>query len=73
MFETLDTLNDASWPSQKPVDDGPEKLNPWPITKNQVETMEAQQNRRFYGKIGSFVFWPRYIAEKRDFFGMGSP
>jgi hypothetical protein len=32
----------------------------WPITKKKTETMEAPQNRRFYGKIKC----PTYTSEK---------
>jgi len=28
-----------------------------------VETMEAPQNRRFYGKMEYFFLWPTYIGE----------
>jgi hypothetical protein len=43
----------------------------WPITtkknqkkKKKVETMEAYQNRRFYGKMKCLPLWPTYIGEK---------
>jgi hypothetical protein len=35
-----------------------------PITKIKVETMEAAQNRRFYGKMECLPLWPTYIVEK---------
>jgi len=35
-----------------------------PITKIKVETMEAAQNRRFYGKMECLPLWPTYIGEK---------
>jgi len=30
----------------------------WPIAKKKVETMEASQNRRFYGKMKCRPFGP---------------
>jgi len=38
----------------------------WPITKKtkKVETMEAPQNKFFYGKIKCLLLWPSYIDEK---------
>jgi hypothetical protein len=38
----------------------------WLITKKKkVETMEAPQNKRFYGKMMECLFlWPTYIDEK---------
>jgi hypothetical protein len=35
----------------------------WSIVKK-VETMEAPQNRRFYGKMECLPLWPAYIGEK---------
>jgi hypothetical protein len=35
-----------------------------PSQKKKVETMEAFQNRRFYGMVKCFPLWPSYIAEK---------
>jgi len=35
----------------------------WPITKK-LETMEAAQNRRFYGMRECLTLWPTYIGEK---------
>jgi hypothetical protein len=35
----------------------------WPIAK-EVETMEAPQNIKFYGKMECFSLWPTYIGEK---------
>jgi len=35
----------------------------WPIAKK-IETMEARQNRRFYGKMVFLPLWPTYIGEK---------
>jgi len=35
----------------------------WPIAKKN-ETMEAPQNRRFYGKMEYLHLWPTYIGEK---------
>jgi len=32
--------------------------------KKKVETIEARQNRRFDGKMGSLALWPTYIGEK---------
>jgi len=32
--------------------------------KKKFESMEAPQNRRFDGKIGSLALWPSYIGEK---------
>jgi hypothetical protein len=34
----------------------------WPIVKKNVETMEAPQNRRFYGKMECLFLWPAYIG-----------
>jgi len=34
------------------------------MLKNNVETMEAPQNRRFYGKMECLPLWPTYIGEK---------
>jgi hypothetical protein len=36
----------------------------WPIAKKKVETMEAPQNKRFYGKMKCFSLWPTYVGEK---------
>jgi hypothetical protein len=42
----------------------------WPITKKKkkkqkkVETMEAPQNRKFYGKMECLPLWPTYLGEK---------
>jgi hypothetical protein len=36
----------------------------WPLTKKKVETMEAPQNRSFYGKMECLSLWPTYIGEK---------
>jgi hypothetical protein len=36
----------------------------WSITKKKVETMEASQNRRSYGKMESLPLWPTCIGEK---------
>jgi hypothetical protein len=30
-----------------------------------VETIEAPQNRRFYGKMECLTVWPTYIGDKR--------
>jgi hypothetical protein len=35
----------------------------WPITKK-IESMEAPQTRRFYGKMECHPLWPTYIGEK---------
>jgi hypothetical protein len=40
----------------------------WPIAKK-LETMEAPQNRSFYGKMECFPLWPMYIGEKGRTFG----
>jgi len=40
----------------------------WPIAKK-IETMEALQNRRFYGKMECIVLWPSYVVEKGEAFG----
>jgi hypothetical protein len=40
----------------------------WPITKK-LETMEAPQNRRFYGMRECLPLWPTYIGEKGEDFG----
>jgi len=37
--------------------------------KKKVETMEAPQNRRFYGKMERLPLWPTYIGEKGRTFG----
>jgi hypothetical protein len=49
MFVTLDTRKVESLAYHKNL-------------KN-VETMEARQNRRFYGKMGHLTLWPSYIGE----------
>ncbi len=36
----------------------------WSITKKKVETMEASQNRRSYGKMECLPLWPTCIGEK---------
>jgi hypothetical protein len=33
------------------------------MLKKNVETMEAPQNRRFYGKMECLPLWPTYIGE----------
>jgi hypothetical protein len=33
-------------------------------SQNNVETMKAPQNRRFYGMIECLPLWPNYIGEK---------
>ncbi len=35
----------------------------WPITQK-IETMEAPQNRRFYGKMECLLFRPIYISDR---------
>jgi hypothetical protein len=35
----------------------------WPVAQK-IETMEAPQNRRFYGKIECLSLWRTYIVEK---------
>jgi hypothetical protein len=35
----------------------------WPIAKK-IETTEAPQIRRFYGKMECLPLWPTYIGEK---------
>jgi hypothetical protein len=50
MFATLDTRKVESLAYPKP--------------KKKVETMDAQQNRRFDGKKESLALWPSYIGEK---------
>jgi hypothetical protein len=37
--------------------------------KKKVETMEAPQNRRFYGKMECRALWPSYIGEKGRILG----
>jgi len=34
------------------------------LSPKKVETIEAPQNRRFYGKMQSLSLWPSYIGEK---------
>ncbi len=36
----------------------------WPIAEKKVETVNAPQNRRFYGKMEFLTLWPSYIGEK---------
>jgi hypothetical protein len=37
----------------------------WPITKKKVETMEAPQNRRFYGKMAILEQFKLHNLKKR--------
>jgi hypothetical protein len=39
-----------------------------PSPRKKVETMEAPQNRRFYGKMKCLPIWPTYIDEKGEDF-----
>jgi len=32
--------------------------------RKKIETMEAPQNKRFYGKMKCLAFWPTYKGEK---------
>jgi hypothetical protein len=36
----------------------------WPHHKKKVETMDAPQNKRFYGKMECLPLWPTYLGEK---------
>jgi hypothetical protein len=36
----------------------------WPVVEKKVETIEAPQNKRFYGKMKCLSFWPTYKGEK---------
>ncbi len=33
-------------------------------SQNKVETMEAPQNRSFYGEMECLILWPTYVCEK---------
>jgi len=43
---------------------GRKTKNASPPPTPKVETMEASQNRRFYGKMECLSLWPTYIGEK---------